>query len=92
MAKRKTAGASPGPAKRKKATKRKRFGKTGTDTRQAKTSRRAAAGTKQARQAARTRLLREIRALAVEAVESLDAGDLETVRANLTTIATRGDK
>ena len=46
----------------------------------------------QARQAARTRLLREIRTLAVAAVEALEAGDLDAVRANLTTIATRGDK
>ena len=92
MAKQKAAATSHGTATRKKATKRKRFGKTGTNTRQAKTSQRAAAGTKQARQAARTRLLREIRTLAVAAVEALDAGDLDAVRANLTTIATRGDK
>jgi glutamine synthetase adenylyltransferase len=80
-----------GPARGKKATKRKRFGKTGADTRQAKASQRAAAGTKQARQAARLRLLREIRSLAVAAVDALDLGDLDTVRAKLTTIAMRMD-
>lgn len=92
MAKQNAAATRHGVAKGKQATKRKRFGKTGTDTRQAKTSQRAAASTKQARQAARTRLLREIRSLAAAAVEALDAGDLDTVRANLTTIATRRDK
>lgn len=91
MAKQKTAATQRGNAKGKKATKRKRFGKTGTSTRQAKTSQRAAAGTKQARQAAQARLLREIRALAGAAVEALNAGDLELVRANLTIIARRVD-
>jgi len=92
MAKEKAAAARRGIATGKKATKRKRFGKTGTSTRQAKTSQRAAAGTMQARQAARTRLLREIRSLAVAGVEALDVGDLDTVRANLTAIAMREDK
>jgi hypothetical protein len=91
MAKQNAAGRH-GIANRKQLTKRKRVGKTGSETRQAKTSQRAAAGTKQARQAARTRLLREIRELAIAAVGALDAGDLLTVRANLTTIARRGDK
>lgn len=92
MAKRKAAATKQGVAHSKKATKRKRFGKTGTATRQAKTSQRAAAGTPQARQAARTRLLREIRNLAVAALKALDEGDLELVRKHLTTIAERGDK
>jgi hypothetical protein len=76
----------------KPATKRKRFGKTGADTRQAKTSQRAAKGTKQARQAARTRLLREARSLALAASEAIEAGDLEAAQAFLATIARRGDK
>jgi hypothetical protein len=74
---------------KKKAAKRKRFGKTGKDTRQAKTSQRAAAETKQTRQAW---LLREIRSLTVVAIEELDAGDLEKLRATLTKIAGLGDK
>ncbi len=72
--------------------KRKRFGKTGTATRQAKTSQRAAAGTLQARQPVRTRLLREIRSLAIVAIEALDAGDLAAARVHLSAIASRGDK
>ncbi len=75
--------------KKKAATKRKRFGKTGRDTRQAKTSQRAAAETKQTRQ---TWLLREIRSLTVVAIEELDAGDLEKLRVTLTKIASLGDK
>jgi hypothetical protein len=89
MPKRKSSATSHGASQGKKSTKRKRVGKTGTNTRQAMTSQRAAAGTKQSRQAERTRLLREIRTLAIAAVEALEAGDLDAVRANLTTIATR---
>lgn len=81
-------------AAKKAATtlKRKRAGKKAAAKRAAKVGQRPMAGTKQARQAARTRLLREVHTLAVEAIESLDRGDLAAVRAKLTTIAKRGDK
>ena len=92
MAKQKSGTTKNGLAKGKKARKRKRFGKTGTDTRQAKTSQQAARGTKQARQIGRSSLLRDIRSLAVAAGAALDAGDLDTVRASLTAIAKCGNK
>jgi hypothetical protein len=75
--------------RKKAATKRKRFGKTGRDTRQAKASERAAADTKQIRQ---TRQLREIRSLAVAALERLDASDYDALRVTLTKMASLGDK
>ena len=92
MAKQKARAARHGTATRKKATKRKRVGKTGSNTRQAKTSERAAAGTRQARHAAQTRIFLEVRSLAVAAIEALDAGDLDTVQDNLLTIASRVQK
>jgi hypothetical protein len=73
---------------KKSTTKRKRFGKTGTDTRQAKASQRAAADRKQTRQARR---LREVRSLAMAGLEALNDGDHEALRAKLTKIASLGD-
>lgn len=72
--------------------KRKRVGNTGHATQQARTSKRASAGSKQAREATRSRMLREIRSLAMGAIAALEENDLEAVRANLMTIAQRGDK
>jgi hypothetical protein len=74
--------------KKKSDTKRKRFGKTGRDTRQAKASQRAAADTKQTRQA---RQMREVRSLAIAGLEALKDGDHEALRAKLTKIASLGD-
>jgi hypothetical protein len=77
---------------KKPPKKRKRFGKTGTNTRQAKASQRSPAGAKPARQAAQKKLLREAQSIALAAIEALDAGDLDTVRIKLMTIASRVDQ
>jgi hypothetical protein len=71
--------------------KRKRVGNTGLKTQQARTSQRANAGTKQAKEATKSRLLREIRALAMGAIAALDDQDYDSARENLVLIAKRGD-
>jgi hypothetical protein len=84
-------------ARKRKATaskddaKRKRVGHSGIGTQQARTSRRAAAGTKQAKEADKGRLLREIRALAMGAIDALDDQNYESAREKLVLIAKRGD-
>ena len=79
-------------AANKDGAKRKRKGNTGTETRQARSSQVASGGTKQAREATRSKLLREIRSLAMGAITALEEQDYEAVREKLTTIAQRGDK
>jgi hypothetical protein len=79
-------------AANKDGAKRKRKGNTGTETRQARSSQVASGGTKQAREATRSKLLREIRSLAMGAMTALDEQDYDAVREKLMTIAQRGDK
>ena len=76
----------------KEDAKRKRVGNSGPATKQARISQQASGGSKQAREATRSRLLKEIRSLAMGAITALDENDYETVRSNLVTIAQRGDK
>jgi hypothetical protein len=78
-------------AANKDGAKRKRVGNTGLETRQARTSQRASGGTKQSREAARSKLLREIRSLAMGAITAMEEDDYESVRAKLTLIAQRSD-
>jgi hypothetical protein len=78
-------------AANKDGAKRKRVGHTGMGTQQARTSQRAGAGTKQAKEAAKGRLLKEIRALAMGAIDALDDQDYNSAREKLVLIAKRGD-
>ena len=76
----------------KEDAKRKRVGNSGQATKQARISKQASSGSKQSREATRSRLLKEIRSLAMGAITALDENDYEAVRNNLMTIAQRGDK
>ncbi len=75
----------------KDGAKRKRVGHTGMGTQQARTSQRAGTGTKEAKEAAKGRLLREMRALAMGAIDALDDQNYEGAREKLVLIAKRGD-
>lgn len=79
-------------AANKDADKRQRVGNKGTGTQQARASQKASGGSKQAREATRSKLLKEIRSIAMGALVSLEEQDFEAVRNSLTTIAQRGDK
>lgn len=72
-------------------SKRRRVGNTGLGTQQARTSQKASGGTKQAREATRSKRLKELRSLAIGALSSLDDKDYGAVRAALTSIAQRSD-
>ena len=79
-------------AANKDGGKRRRVGNTGLGTQQARASQKASGGTKQAREATRSKLLKEIRSLAMGAIMALDEQNYQAVRATLTSIAQRGDK
>jgi hypothetical protein len=79
-------------AANKDGARRNRVGNKGTGTQQARTSQKASGGTKPAREATRSKLLKEIRAIAMGAIISLEDQDYEAVRTKLMSIAQLGDK
>lgn len=79
-------------AANKDADKRQRVGNKGTATQQARASQKASGGSKQDREATRSKLLKEVRSIAMGALVALEEQDYEAVRNSLMTIAQRGDK
>lgn len=69
----------------------RRVGNLGLGTQQARASQKASGGTKQGREATRSKRLKELKSLAVGALSSLDDEDYEAVRIALTSIAQRSD-
>jgi hypothetical protein len=78
-------------AANKEDGKRRRVGNTGLGTQQARVSQKASGGTKQGRDATRSKRLKELKAIAIGALSSLDDEDYEAVRMALTKIAQRSD-
>lgn len=71
--------------------KRRRVGNTGLGTQQARASQKASGGTKPAREATRSKRLKELKSIAIGALSALDDEDYPSVRVALMAIAQRSD-